>query len=69
MSHTETMPWDKMFDDMDEEYRHFFKKPVRWGYKILKAERTVLFSDGSEEMDIVRNIEAIDMYYPPRANE
>lgn len=66
MSHTGTMPWDKAFDDMDEEYSHIFKKPIRWGYKILKAERIVLFSDGSEETDIVENIDAIDLYRSPR---
>jgi len=57
MSHTGTMPWDRESDEMDEEYRHIFKKPIRWGYRAIIAERTILFSDGSEETDIVEDVD------------
>lgn len=67
MKHTGTMPWDKIFDDIDEEYRHIFKYPIQWGHKALIAERTVLFSDGSEETDIVKNVDGIDMYHKPKS--
>ena len=63
MSHTEIMPWDKEFDKLDEEYKHIFKRPIRWGYKILKAIKTTLFSDGSEETEIVENISIKDMFF------
>ena len=63
MSHTNTMPWDKGFDEIDEEYRHIFKKPIRWEYEVLKAIKTTFFSNGSEETEVVENISMKEMFY------
>lgn len=63
MEHTDTMPWDREFDEIDEEYKHIFKEPIRWGYKILKAIKMTDFSDGSSEEEVVENISMEEMFY------